>query len=179
MRKLVEATFVSLDGVIEAPERWAMPFFAGAKDHFISELNRFDAFLLGRVTYEKFAATWSQIKGDPYFDRINSLPKFVASTTLKDTTWNATLLQGDTAEAVRRLKRQPGKDIVKYGTGSFDRTLIEHGLIDEFHFSIFPVALGTGRRLFEGVSPNLPKLKLTGTKALSNGVVALTYVPEQ
>src|SRR4029453_5398343 len=98
MRRLVEATFVSLDGVIEAPEQWAMPFFAGAKDHYISELNRDDAFLLGRATYEKFSATWSQIKGDPYFDRINSLPKFVASTTLKDTTWNATLLQGDAAE---------------------------------------------------------------------------------
>ena len=179
MRKLVEATFVSLDGVIEAPERWAMPFFGGAKDHFLAELNCFDALLLGRATYEKFAATWSQIKGVPYFDKINSLPKFVASTTLKDTTWNATLLQSDAAEAVRRLKRQPGKDIVKYGTGSFDRTLIEHGLIDEFHFSIFPVAVGTGRRLFEEVSPRLPKLKLTETKALSNGVVVLTYVPDR
>src|SRR5499433_4348907 len=95
MRKLVEATFVSLDGVIEAPERWAMPFFGGAKDHFLAELNRFDALLLGRATYEKFAAAWSQIKGDPYFDRINSLPKFVPSTTLKTATWNAAPIHGD------------------------------------------------------------------------------------
>lgn len=179
MRKLVEATFVSLDGVTEAPERWAMPFFGGAKDHFLAELNRFDALLLGRATYEKFAATWSQIKGDPYFDKINSLPKFVASKTLKDTTWNATVLPGDVAEAVRRLKSQPGKDIVKYGTGSFDRTLIEHGLIDEYHFSIFPLAVGTGRRLFEEIGASVPKLKLTETKALDSGVVVLTYVPQR
>jgi dihydrofolate reductase len=178
MRKLVEATFVSLDGVIEAPERWAMPFFGGAKDHFLAELNHFDALLLGRATYEKFAVTWSQIKGDPYFDKINSMPKFVASKTLKDTTWNATLLPGDAAEAVRRLKAQLGKDIVKYGTGSFDRTLIEHGLIDEFHLSIFPITVGTGRRLFQDVGPNIPKLKLTDTKALESGVVVLTYVPD-
>jgi dihydrofolate reductase len=177
MRKLIEATFVSLDGVIEAPERWATPFFGGAKDHFLAELNRFDAFVLGRATYEKFAATWSQIKGDPYFDKVNSLPKFVASRTLKDTTWNATLLSGDAAEAVRRLKTQPGKDLVKYGTGALDRTLIEHGLIDEFRFSIFPLIVGTGRRLFEEVGRTVPKLKLTETKALDSGVVVLTYVP--
>ena len=179
MRKLVEATFVSLDGVIEAPERWAMPFFSGARDHFLAELNRFDALLLGRATYEKFAATWSQIKGDAYFDKINSLPKFIASKTLKDTTWNATALLGDAAEAVRRLKMQPGKDIVKYGTGSFDRTLIEHGLIDEFHFSIFPLIVGTGRHLFEEIGGSVPKLKLTETKSLDSGVVVLTYVPER
>src|SRR5215467_15566485 len=153
MRKLVEATFVSLDGVI-------------------------DALLLGRATYEKFAATWSQIKGDPYFDKINSMPKFVASRTLKDTTWNATLVPGDAAEAVRRLKAQRGKDIVKYGTGSFDRTLIEHGLIDEFHLSIFPITVGTGQRLFQDVGPSIPKLKLTDTKALDSGVVVLTYAPD-
>src|SRR5215467_7789599 len=107
MRKLVEATFVSLEGVIESPERWALPLWGKAeKDAALRQLDEFDAFLLGRTTYEKFAAAWSQIKGDPYFDRINSLPKFVPSTTLKDTTWNATLLQSDAAEAVRRLKRQ-------------------------------------------------------------------------
>lgn len=153
-----------------------MPFFGGAKDYFLAELNRFDALLLGRATFEKFAATWSQIKRDPYFDKINSLPKFVASKTLKNATWNATLLPGDAAEAVRRLKTQPGKDIVKYGTGSFDRTLIEHGLIDEFHLSIFPITVGTGRRLFEEVGS--PKLKLTEPKALDTGVVVLTFVPD-
>src|SRR5215470_7000690 len=132
MRKLIEATFVSLDGVVESPEKWALPYFDDEnKSYALSRLADIDAFLLGRVTYEKFAARWPQIKGDPYFDKINSLPKFVASKTLKDTTWNAALLPGDAAEAVRRLKAQPGKDIVKYGTGSFDRTLIEHGLIDE------------------------------------------------
>src|SRR5262252_2902043 len=100
MRKLVEATFVSLDGVMESPERWALPLWGKAeKDAALRQLNEFDAFLLGRATYEKFAAAWSQIKGDPYFDRINSLPKFVASKTLKDTTWNATLLPGDVADS--------------------------------------------------------------------------------
>src|SRR5262244_4387923 len=96
MRKLVEATLVSLDGVIESPERWAHPLWGKAeKDAALRQLDEFDAFLLGRATYEKFAAAWSQIKGDPYFDRINSLPKFVPSTTLKTATWNAAPIHGD------------------------------------------------------------------------------------
>src|SRR5262245_38711541 len=139
MRKVIEATFVSLDGMVESPEKWALPYFDDEnKNYALSRLADVDAFLLGRVTYEKFAARWPQIKGDPYFDKINGLPKFVASTTLRDTTtWNASLIQGDVADEVSKLKRQPGKNIMKYGTSRLDRILIEHNLIDEFHFSIF------------------------------------------
>jgi hypothetical protein len=96
MRKLIEATFVSLDGVVESPKTWALPYFDDEnKNYSLVRLSEVDAFLLGRVTYEKFAARWSQIKGDAYFDKINSLPKFVASTTLRETTWNAALIKGD------------------------------------------------------------------------------------
>src|SRR5215471_1340671 len=146
MRKLVEATFVSLDGVIESPERWALPLWGKAEtDAAPRHLNEFDAFLLGRTTYEKFAAAWSQIKGHPYFDRINSLPKFVPSTTLKTATWNATLIHGDVAAEVTKLKQSAaGKGIIKYGTDVLDQTLIDHHFIDEFKFSIFPTVVGSG-----------------------------------
>jgi dihydrofolate reductase len=178
MRKLIEATFVSLDGVVGSPEKWALPYWdAENKDYALSRLSDFDAFLLGRVTYEKFAASWSQIKGDAYFDRINSLPKFVPSTTLRETTWNATLIKGDVADEISKLKNRSGKNIMKYGTGQLDCTLIEHNLIDEFHFSLFPIAVGSGQRLFEGIDTAQLKLKLTGTTKFSNGVVVLTYAP--
>jgi dihydrofolate reductase len=176
MRKLVEATFVSLDGVIESPERWALPLWGQAdKDTALHHLNEFDAFLLGRSTYEKFAAAWSQIRGDPYFDRINSLPKFVPSTTLKTVTWNATLIHGDVATEVARLKQTPGKGIIKYGTGVLDQALIDHHLIDEFRFSIFPIVVGTGKRLFEGVDTSRVKLRLTHAQTSQNGIVVVSY----
>jgi dihydrofolate reductase len=104
------------------------------------------------------------------------MPKYVASTTLRTTTWNATLLTGDVVEAVRALKQQPGKDIIKYGSGALDRTLIPHQLIDEFQISVFPVNVGRGARLFEGVAPTDLRLELTATKTLPNDIVQLTYV---
>jgi dihydrofolate reductase len=177
MRKLVEAAFVSLDGVVESPERWALQFWGA--EHRVQathQLESYDAFLLGRVTYEKFAASWSRITGDPYYDAINRMPKFVASNTLTTTTWNATLLSGDVVEAVHALKRQSGKDIIKYGSGALDRTLIPNGLIDEFQINVFPVTVGQGARLFDGVNPGDLRLALTRTKTLSNGIVQLTYV---
>ena len=177
MRKLIEATFVSLDGVIESPEHWALNLWgAEHRVHATRQLASYDAFLFGRVTYEKFAASWSQIKGDPYYDTINRMPKFVASKTLKTTTWNATLLPGDVVEAVRALKQQPGRNIIKYGGGELDRTLIPHQLIDEFQIYVFPVTVGQGVRLFEGVDPDALRLVLTGTTSLTNGIVQLTYV---
>ena len=177
MRKLIEATFVSLDGVIESPERWALHLWGdGHRVQATRQLESYDAFLFGRVTYEKFAARWSQITGDPYYDTINRMPKFVASNTLRTTTWNATLLSGDVVEAVRALKQQPGKDIIKYGGGGLDQTLIPHQLIDEFQICVFPVTVGQGLRLFEGVNPADLRLALTDTTTLANGIVQLTYV---
>src|SRR5262249_3693736 len=176
MRKLVEATFVSLDGVIESPERWALPLWGKAeKDAALRQLDEFDAFLLGRNTYEKFAAAWSPIKGDPYFDRINSLPKFIPSTTLKTATWNATLIHGNVAAEVARLKETAGKGSIEYGTGALGQMLIDHHLIDEFKFSIFPTVVGLGRRLFEGIDPSKLKLRLTAAQTTPNGIVVVSY----
>jgi dihydrofolate reductase len=177
MRKLIEGTFVSLDGVVESPEKWVMPYFVEEnKKEALDALEDVDTFLLGRVTYEKFAATWSQIKGDPYFDKINALPKLVASTTLRETTWNAQLIKGDVVEAITKLKRGPGKAIMKYGTSRFDRTLVQAGLVDEFRLFVVPVVLGSGQRLFEGFDAR-PKFTLTGVKTFRNGVLRATYVP--
>ena len=178
MRKLVEATLVSLDGVVGSPEEWALPYWGQEnKDSSQAQLAEVDAFLLGRVTYEKFVAAWSQVSGDPYIDTINRLPKFVASSSLQEMTWNATPITGDVAAEVARLKNQPGKTIMKYGTGQLDRTLISHGLIDEFHFSVFPMTVGSGPRLFDGIDTSGLKLRLTGTKTFANGIVQLSYVP--
>jgi dihydrofolate reductase len=179
MRKLIEATLVSLDGVVGSPQEWALPRWDDEnKAYAQAALADVGAFLLGRVTYEMFAAAWSPVTGDPYYDVINRLPKFVASASLAETTWNATLIRGDVAAEVARMKSEPGKAIMRYGTSLLDRTLVKHGLIDEFHFSVFPVVVRRGPRLFDGIDISGMKLTLTATKTFGNGVVALTYVPE-
>jgi dihydrofolate reductase len=176
MRKLIESTLVSLDGVIEAPERWAS-FDAEASALSLEELGHYDAFVMGRVTYEKFFANWGHVTGDPYIDLISAMPKYVASRSLTRTTWNATLLGPDPSGAIARLKDQPGKDLIKYGTSHLDDTLLRDHLIDEFRFWIMPVVVGAGQRLFEGVDTAELHLRLTGERRLENGSVILTYVP--
>jgi dihydrofolate reductase len=180
MRKLIESTLVSLDGVVASPHTWTGRYWdEEARNHALAALDGYDAFVFGRVTYEMFAATWGKVKGDEYLDRINAMPKFVLSTTLRETTWNATLLKGDVVEEITRLKRQPGKDLIKYGTGNLDRTLVPHGLIDEFQIWIVPVIVGKGQRLYEGVDPASLKLKLKAEKRFGSGSVLLTYVPDR
>ena len=176
MRKLIESTLVSLDGVIEAPERWAN-FDAEATALSFKQLGNYDAFVMGRVTCERFYAIWGHVVGDPYIDRISALPKYVASRSLTRTAWNATLLGPDTAGAIGRLKDQPGKDLIKYGTSRFDDTLLRDHLIDEFHFWIMPVVAGSGQRLFEDVDTSGLDLRLTDERRLENGSVILTYAP--
>lgn len=178
MRKLIESSFVSLDGIVTA-EKLAPHWGAEGRAWALAELDRFDAFLFGRVTYETFAPRWSAVQGDPYLDRINQMPKYVASSTLREEqmTWRATLLKGDVAAEVETLKRQPGKDLIKYGTGHLDRVLVANRLIDEFHFAIFPVVLGQGRHVFEDCNLDGVTLKLTSTTTMSNGIVRVTYVP--
>ena len=176
MRKLIESTLVSLDGVIEAPERWAS-FDAESTALSMKELDTYDAFVMGRVTYEKFFANWGQTAGNPYVDRINAMPKYVASRSLTRTPWNATLLGPDPSSAIARLKELPGKDLIKYGTSRLDDTLVRDHLIDEFRFWIMPVVAGAGQRLFEGVNTSNLELKLMDEKRLDNGSVILTYVP--
>ena len=133
-----------------------------------------DALLLGRLTYEGFAASWPSRSGDPIADRFNNLPKYVASRTLTaPLEWNATLIDEDVAEEVTRLKAQSGGDILKFGTGELDRTLMQHTLVDEFHFWIYPVAVGAGQRLFERIDTT--HLELVDTTTFASGIVALVY----
>lgn len=177
MRKLVESTFVTLDGVISSPEKWGPPYWDDEHGNYAHDLLfAADALLLGRVTYEGFAEAWPSRTGDEYSDRINSLPKYVASTTLQEATWNATLIKGDTADEVAKLKQQPGQNILKFGTGELDRTLMQHRLVDEYHLWFFPVAAGSGQRLFDGVDTT--HLKLVDTATFSSGIVVLTLAPK-
>jgi dihydrofolate reductase len=176
MRKLVESTFVTLDGVIDEPQVWGSPYWdeehAGYARKLLFDA---DALLLGRVTYERFAEAWPARSGDDYTDRINALPKHVASRTLKDATWNASIIEGDVAEEVARLKAEPGKSILKFGTGELDRTLLEHGLLDELHLWIFPVLGVGGQHLIDGIETT--HLKLVETTPFASGIVVNTYAP--
>jgi dihydrofolate reductase len=175
MRKLIESTLVSLDGVIEAPERWAI-FDDEATELSMQALDNFDGFVMGRVTYERFR-NWASVTGNPYIDRINAMPKYVASRTLSEVTWNATLLGPDIVGAIERLKAQPGKDLIKYGTSRVDDTLLRAGLVDELRVWVMPVVVGNGQRIFEDVEASSLKLTLTDVRKLGNGSVVLTYIP--
>lgn len=177
MRKLIESTFVSLDGTISAPHEWSPRYWDQQHaDHARTLLWGADALLLGRETYEAFAEVWPQREGDEYADRINAMPKYVASRTLTEATWNTTILQGDVADAVAKLKEQDGQSILKFGTGVLDHTLLEHKLVDEYHFWMFPVLAGTGDRLFDGVDTT--HLQLTGVDRFDSGITLLTYAPQ-
>jgi dihydrofolate reductase len=175
MRKLIESTLVSLDGVIESPEQWAI-FDEEATQRSMQELDNYDAFVMGRVTYERFRENWGA-GGNPYIDRIGAMPKYVASRSLTDVTWNATLLGPDVVAAIEELKAQPGKNLIKYGNSRLDATLLSAGLVDELQVWIMPVVVGGGQRIFEGVEASSLKLTLTNTIRLRNGSVVLTYIP--
>lgn len=187
MRKLVVSTFLTLDGVMEDPGGgeespcggWQLPFFdqdlaAGVRE----ELFAADALLLGRVTYQHFATAWaSMTDNDGFAGRMNSLPKFVGSTTLHEPlAWNATLLKGDVAEAVAELKQPLGQNILVQGSGELAQTLMRHNLIDEYRLWVHPVVLGSGKRLFRDAYPET-SLRLVDTMTTSTGVVRLTYQP--
>jgi dihydrofolate reductase len=139
------------------------------------QLVKSDALLLGRLTYQGFAASWPSITDEEGFaDRMNSLPKYVASTTLREPLeWNATLLNGNPVDEVRKLKQQPGQHILIYGSGELVRTLLPHDLIDELRLMIHPVFLGWGKRLLEDVDRSA--LTLTDSRATEKGVATLTY----
>jgi dihydrofolate reductase len=176
MRKLVESTFMTLDGVINEPQNWSPPYWDEEHAAYASDLlNAADALLLGRKTYEAFADAWPTRSGDRYADQINAMPKYVASRTLENPTWNATVLEGDVPEAVATLKAEDGTNLLKYGTGSFSKTLLEHKLVDEYHFWIFPVLVGSGDRLFEGVQASLD---LVDTTRFGSGIVVHRYTPK-
>jgi dihydrofolate reductase len=180
MRKVVVSMFMTLDGVTEAPHEWSFPFWTDEIGKFKhAELFASDALLLGRVTYQGFAAAWpSRTDEQGYADRINSLPKYVVSTTLEKPEWNnSTLIKANVAEAIAKLKQRPGQDIVIHGSNTLVRALMPHHLIDEYRLLVYPIVLGSGKRLFRDGSK--ATLKLVETKTFGSGVVLLRYQPDR
>jgi len=186
MRKIFVTEFVSLDGVMEDPggaEKfvhggWTMPYWSDEIGKFkFDELLASDALLLGRVTYQGFAAAWpSRTDESGFAQRMNSLPKYVVSTTLDKAEWNNShLIKRDIAKEVSRLRQQPGQDIMVAGSNRLVHTLMQHDLIDEYRLLVYPVVLGSGKRLFGDA--NKAALKLVETKMFSSGVVLLRYQP--
>jgi dihydrofolate reductase len=185
MRRIVVTEFISLDGVIEDPGGaegtehggWSFKFNdPDGMKYKLDETMEHDALLLGRVTYEGFAAAWPGMTDEVGFaDKMNSMPKYVVSSTLERADWNnSTVLRGDLAEEVRALKEQPGGDILVAGSASLVRGLIAHDLIDEYRLMVFPIVLGGGKRLFDGAT-GAPVLKLADVRQLGSGTLILTY----
>jgi dihydrofolate reductase len=182
MRKLVASFFISLDGVVEGPgpeegfalAGWTMPYWDDEIGTFIQAgMDASDALLLGRVTYQGFAAAFASSTG-PDAERMNSFAKYVVSTTLEKADWNnSTLIKGNVAKEVAKLKQQPGQDIAISGSGTLVQTLLNHQLIDQLNLLVYPVVLGCGKRLFRDGS-NLT-LNLIQSKRSNSGVVLLTY----
>ncbi|MER7111831.1 dihydrofolate reductase family protein [Streptomyces sp. NPDC000229] len=193
MAKLTLTTFMTLDGVMQAPggteeDRtdgfeyggWSVPFADEEFGRFMDEVfGRVDSFLLGRRTYEIFAAYWPQVtdENDPIASRLNALPKYVMSRTLDKAEWNnSTVIRGDLTEEVNRLKQQPGREVQVHGSARLAQSLIALGLVDEVNLLVFPVFLGKGRRLFpDGGTPTA--FELTGHRTTSTGVTIQTYRP--
>jgi dihydrofolate reductase len=176
MRKIIESTLVSLDGVIENPHLWATEYFDSEAERYALELlSTSDAMLMGGRTYEFFAAAFPHRTGE-YGDTVNSIRKYVFSSTLKKADWsNSSIVNGDVTTEVAKLKAQPGKDLVIYGHGLFGQTLLRNDLLDELKLWIHPCFVGRGKLLFcEGEKANL---KLIAQKTLTTGVVVLTYQP--
>jgi dihydrofolate reductase len=179
MRKVVVTIFMSLDGVMENPQ-WTSPYWNDeiAKVKF-DELFASDAMLLGRMTYQGFAESWpSQTDEQGFADRMNSLPKYVVSTTLQKAEWNNShLIKANVVEAITALKQQPGEDILVHGSCTLVNTLIQNDLVDFYRLLVYPVVLGTGKRLFQDGTQTA--LKLVETKSFSSGVVMLCYQPDK
>lgn len=177
MSRLVATEYVTLDGVMEAPGKWSFQFWneEAAKFKF-DELFAADALLLGRVTYQGFAAAWPSATDEAGFaDRMNSIPKYVVSTTLGELEWNnSMLIKANIVEEVSRLKQQPGQDILLSGSADLIHTLMQHDLIDEYRLMLHPIVLGSGKRLFRDAG-DTKVLKLVETKTFSSGIIVLTY----
>lgn len=176
MRKLIEFDHLSIDGRYAGDSWWAAQLqVAPNANHFDYQLRLLEqatGLVLGRVTYDTFAGSWPAISGD-LADTLNALPKYVASTTLTETSWNAEVLEGDAVEAVARLKESGDGTLVKYGNGSFSRALMEAGLLDELHLSISPFVAGSGDSLLAGITAS--PMTLTGVTEIGNGAVVLAY----
>lgn len=187
--KLVVSEFISVDGVIEAPGGgedfehggWSFAFQQGpdGEQFKFDELVQADALLLGRVTYQGFAQAWpSMTDAGEFGDKINAMPKYVVSTTLEEAEWNnSTLVRGEVAGQVARLKQQTGGDLLVNGSARLVQSLVEHDLVDEYRLMVFPVVLGSGKRLF-GDGSAKTTLRLVEQKPVGpDGVLILTYAP--
>ena len=181
MRKVVSWLFISLDGVVEAPNEWQ---FDVMDDDMIasisSQMDAEDAMLMGRVSYQEWASYWPTSTDEPYASHINNMPKYVVSRTLDDVEWGQwekpTLIKDNLATEINKLKQQPGKVISVGGSPTLVRSLIQEDLLDEFKLMIHPVVVGKGKRLFtEDV--DLQRLKLVDSKVTGTGVVIVTYQP--
>ena len=184
MGQIVVTEFVSLDGVMEDPGGaedfkhggWSFKISRGDEgDKFkLDETFASEALLLGRVTYEGFAEAWPSRDGE-FADKFNNMPKYVVSSTIEEAEWNnSTVLKGDLAEEVSKLKQAPGGDIVVHGSARLVQALIEQDLVDELRLMVFPVVLGAGKRLF-GDTSDKKRLQLTDSKTAGDGITILTY----
>jgi dihydrofolate reductase len=188
MRELIVSSFVTLDGVMQAPGGpeedpsggfqhggWSVGYWDEQRQEAMGEwMSKPFDLVLGRKTYEIFAAHWPHTDEDPA-EQLNSATKHVASTTLKDLEWeNSKLIEGDVADGIRALKQEDGPELQVHGSANLIQTLLEHGLVDEFRLMIFPLVLGPGKRLFDGGT--VPAgLEVTGSQASSTGVISATY----
>jgi dihydrofolate reductase len=181
MRKVISGLFISLDGVTESPDQWQFDAFdedmmATMTAHIAAE----DTILLGRVTYQDWTHYWPTATDEPYASHINTTPKYVVSTTLDTVEWgswqNISLIKGNLAEAIGRLKQQAGKNVGVAGSPTLVRSLLLADLLDELTLMIHPVVAGSGKRLFEGEHA-LKRLKLVASKTTRSGVSILTYQP--
>jgi dihydrofolate reductase len=176
-RKIAAGLFISLDGVVEAPEQWHFPYLDEEMGAALAQLQaEADTLLMGRLTYETFAAVWPERTG-PMADALNGIRKLVASTTLTEAHWNnTTVIDGDVIAFLKDLKQQPGGNINLSGSISLTRTLLEAGLLDELRLMVHPIVLGTGMRLFPEGAGRVP-LRLAASTTFSTGVLDLTYQP--
>jgi dihydrofolate reductase len=181
MRKVYSGLFISLDGVVESPDKWQFDHFDdGMMQALTAHIAQEDTILLGRVTYEEWANYWPGATDEPYASHINRTPKYVVSTTLNSVGWgewdNVTLIRDNLAEEIGRLKEQPGKNIGVSGSPTLVRTMLQDGLIDVLTLMIHPVVVGSGKRLFYEGS-ELKRLKLLDSQITNTGVALLTYQP--
>ena len=177
--RLVATEYLSLDGVFEEPGRWSGPFFNDEAGQFKwAELQASDALLLGRKTYEGFSAAWPNMKGTGEFgEKMNTMTKYVVSSTLGKVEWpGSKLVQGDLPEEIRRLKREPGHDLLLSGSGQLFNALMQENLIDLYRFMVHPIVLGSGKRLFTE-SNTRRVLDLTETERFSSGIVIIEFRP--
>jgi dihydrofolate reductase len=179
MRKIVAGLFISLDGVVESPQDWNGPFFNDEMGQAVGDaMASSDTLLLGRKTFEEFAAYWPNADpSDPFAGFINDTPKVVVSNTLGEVDWQpTTVIAGDVVGQIRDLKQQPGKNIGMTGSPTLVRTLVQEGLLDELGLMVHPLVLGSGKRLFDDVTGQVP-LTLVNAQTFKTGVVNLTYGP--